>query len=675
MKSIKSQLIVLTALVGFLSLVVGAQGQVPVILKAPQGTSILIGSPLNLNVQASSATPLTYQWLLNSNTIDSASASSYTISNVRKTNEGNYQVVLSNSSGSVTSVVARVNVVVADVASITNELVAHLTFEGNYNDVSARDNRGTAMGSPGYTETGKCGGGGLRFSTRQDGSEFDFVTLDTPDDFNFGTLTDFSVSFWVRYANPTGEFPLLANKLWTNESSQGWGIAAGGDGRLRWNLAGPPGAAKTYDGTPGTLTNGIWHHIAITFQRTGNATTYLDGAVVDVQSLTVSANDVTTPGGLALNIGQDGTGTYTRGGTAGINGGLDDLGIWRRALTADEVDWIFAKGARGANLEQNVFNIGGGQATRVSGQWDFDDGDLRATVGQDLEYGDGVGGFMATQTSFNTTTAFGIPDIGGQVAKVMKYTRSETPPDNYVQGFAMHHGIAPNGGGTLVNQWTLITDILYPDLHQGDQYSPFIEIQNSTESDADLAVHEESPGVGGIGISGRYPGDLTQGQWHRVVFAVDMAATPGVISKFIDGVKAADQTDADGSGLDGRFSLSDVAHLFSDGGHDNEVNTYYVNSVQIRDSKLSDSEVATLGGPQAAGIPHGQPSSAQPKLTTTTGANGNSLTISWDDAASGYSLEGTGSLTNPNWSPVQGVNNNSVLVDTSTGTRFYRLRK
>src|SRR5947207_3707945 len=184
-----------------------------------------------------------------------------------------------------------------------------------------------------------------------------------------------------------------------------------------------------------------------------------------------------------------------------------------------------------------------------------------------------------------------------------KYTRSETPPDNYVQGYTMHHGIAPNGGGTLVNQWTLITDILYPDLHQGDQYSAFIEIQNSTDSDADLAVHEESPGVGGIGISGRYPGNLTQGQWHRVVFAVDMAVTPGVISKFIDGVKAADQTDADGRGLDGRFSLSDVAHLFSDGGHDNEVNTYYVNSVQIREGKMADYDVVALGGPSAAGIP------------------------------------------------------------------------
>src|SRR5207302_7925093 len=177
--------------------------------------------------------------------------------------------------------------------------------------------------------------------------------------------------------------------------------------------------------------------------------------------------------------------------------------------------------------------------------------DVKAKDGKDLEYSDSPSSFMSTKTSYTTTTGCGIPNIDGAVAKVMKYTRSETPPDNYVQGYTMHHGIAPNGGGTLVNQWTLINDILYPDLHQGDQYSAFIEIQNSTDSDADLAVHEESPGGGGIGISGRYPGNLTQGQWHRVVFAVDMAATPGVISKFIDGVKEADQTDADGSGVAG----------------------------------------------------------------------------------------------------------------------------
>ena len=49
----------------------------------------------------------------------------------------------------------------------------------------------------------------------------------------------------------------------------------------------------------------------------------------------------------------------------------------------------------------------------------------------------------------------------------VKYTRNESPPDNYVGGYAKYHGIPPNGGGTLVNQWTLIFDILFPDVSQG----------------------------------------------------------------------------------------------------------------------------------------------------------------------------------------------------------------
>src|SRR5438874_10227932 len=113
---------------------------------------------------------------------------------------------------------------------------------------------------------------------------------------------------------------------------------------------------------------------------------------------------------------------------------------------------------------------------------------------------------MATQTSFIFSSVFRIPHISTLFPYTTLFRSSETPPDNYVQGYAMHHGIAPNGGGKLVKEWVWICVIFYPGLHQGDQYSPFIEIQNSTDSDADLAVHEESPGVGGIGISGRYPG-------------------------------------------------------------------------------------------------------------------------------------------------------------------------
>lgn len=55
--------------------------------------------------------------------------------------------------------------------------------------------------------------------------------------------------------------------------------------------------------------------------------------------------------------------------------------------------------------------------------------------------------------------------------------------------------------------------------------------------------------------------------------------------------------------------------------------------------------------------------------------SGNHLTISWDGSTTGYNLESTGSLSNPNWQPVPGVVDNSVVVDTSTGTAFYRLKK
>src|SRR5947207_8234843 len=227
--------------VSFLALAttVGVQAQVPSITKDPQGTSILVGSTISLTMQGSGATPLTYQWLFNSQPIAAATAQTYSRANIQKANEGDYQVVLSNVSGSVTSTVARVNVVIADFPAITNALVAHLIFEGSYIDVSPNGNSGSGVGSPGYTETGKCGGAGLHFLTKQDGSEFDFVTLDTPDDFTFAASTDFSVSFWVRYTTPMGEFPLLANKDWSGANNPGWGIAAGADGRLRWNLAGP----------------------------------------------------------------------------------------------------------------------------------------------------------------------------------------------------------------------------------------------------------------------------------------------------------------------------------------------------------------------------------------------------------------------------------------------------
>jgi peptide methionine sulfoxide reductase MsrB len=415
----------------------------------------------------------------------------------------------------------------------------------------------------------------------------------------------------------------------------------------------------------GNITAGQWHRIVLAVDMAATTpvmSKFVDGAKVADQTIFGGGNNV------------DGRFSLTNVAHLFSDGGHDD-----------EVNTYYVNSVQirdGKLSDDEAAALGGPQASgiplpyQVTGQWDFDQGDLRATVGQDLQYGDAT---MPGQTSFGTTTSFGIPDMGGQPAKVMKYTRNENPPDNYVGGYAMNHGIASNGNGSLVNRWTLIFDILFPDLSQGDGYSGILEIQNDPNSDADVSVYQVSPGVGGIGISGQYEGNISAGQWHRIVVAVDMAAdTPvPVMSKFVDGAKVADQTIfGGGNTVDGRFSLNPVAHIFSDGGHDDEVNTYYVNSVQIRDGKLDDYEAIALGGPQASGIPLVIPGSGtvtRPTLRLSRTSTG--LTISWDASATGFLLETTPSLSSPNWITVQGVTGNSVTVTTSAGAAFYRLRQ
>ena len=98
-------------------------------------------------------------------------------------------------------------------------------------------------------------------------------------------------------------------------------------------------------------------------------------------------------------------------------------------------------------------------ASNVAGQWDFEFGDLTPTIGSSLAYLDGTEGLTAAGTLFGLTgeEAFvDLPGIGGEPARVM---RVPGDVDRNI-GYIMEHRIAPNGGGTLVNQYTLIMDVL-----------------------------------------------------------------------------------------------------------------------------------------------------------------------------------------------------------------------
>ncbi len=249
---------------------------------------------------------------------------------------------------------------------------------------------------------------------------------------------------------------------------------------------------------------------------------------------------------------------------------------------------------------QFAISASGGAMNPVTGQWDFEGGSLAATVGQSLEYLDGANGLTAQGTSFGSTAAFGISDINGEPAMVMS-----VPADlDRNIGYIMDHGIAPNGGGTLVNQFTLIMDVFVAD--QGPGAAALLQISSPDNTDdGDLFWQGSNFGQGTGGYNGR--GTFTAGAWHRIAAAYDMAANPPVVTKYVDGIKQDDWTA--NQGLDNpRRALMPTAILFADGDQD-ERRAMYVNSVQIRDGKLSDAQIVALGGPTAAGIPIATPHS------------------------------------------------------------------
>jgi hypothetical protein len=267
-------------------------------------------------------------------------------------------------------------------------LVVHLTFDNTLLDNSGRGNNAAYVGTNGLavqlaTPTyvpGKIGQA-FQFNTFPDGSLIEYATLGYPDDLKFGTSTNFSIAFWVRTtnANLVGEDPAyIANRNWNSSGSRGWGVFMQKGlttVRVHYTVTDPATTQLSVrPNTPGNenLYDGAWHHLAVTCERGGKVKTYVDGVLENTSSFpastaTLDTDDLTDNGAPeAINVGQDGTGTYTQGpggnppaqpGSSGVtNAAIDDVGIWQRVLTDVEVSSIFSYGQAGTNLF-NVPNV------------------------------------------------------------------------------------------------------------------------------------------------------------------------------------------------------------------------------------------------------------------------------------------------------------------------------
>jgi YVTN family beta-propeller protein len=295
----------------------------------------------------------------------------------------------------------------------------------------------------------------------------------------------------------------------------------------------------------------------------------------------------------------------------------------------------------------------------VTAQWDFLLSDLRATVGDDLEWiGDTA-----------SEVFFPLVEIAGSSVPAMQFGALSTR-----QGFYARHGAKPNGGGKFVNQYTLLMDVMYPIPSNGEwralfQTDPF----NHPENDADFYVGNSNvfPDPNGIGTANQFHGSLAPGQWYRLAFAVDLTAPDGrQLSKYVNGVKVADQVLP--GGVDGRYALGPTVQLFTSGLAGAFTRPGYVSSIQFVNGCLGPEDIAALGSVSAAKLPAGN---AALRITNAT-VKDSRLTLSWNGPEGLFQVQRAASLLDPDWTAVNGlVSNRSLTLPIAGSGAFYRVRQ
>ncbi len=235
------------------------------------------------------------------------------------------------------------------------------------------------------------------------------------------------------------------------------------------------------------------------------------------------------------------------------------------------------------------------QVPTPKGLWKFDDNTnlTKAEIGNDLEL---VG----------THAVIAGPVAGDGAIKIGK--------GSY---YKMRHNISPNGGGVMVNEYTIQIDFRIPELavwHNLLQTSP------ANTNDGDCFINPS--GYIGVQSTGYSTRTVKANEWYRLVISVKNGSQ---YNYYLEGQLI---TNGFFQNIDGRFALDTILLLFADDdGEDGEIDCA---EIAIWNKALTTNEVKSLGGyghtpKQLILVPY---------LQTPTA---NSIYICWHDSISTFS--------------------------------------
>ena len=209
------------------------------------------------------------------------------------------------------------------------------------------------------------------------------------------------------------------------------------------------------------------------------------------------------------------------------------------------------------------------------GWWKFDEASdiTKAEIGQPL-------------VSFGNITSVDGPTAGNLAVEV--------PLGNY---FALTHGIAPNGGGTLVNEYSIMWDFKIP---ATETWYAFLETTATTSDDADLFIAASvNGGIGrvpnsiGTGSLLYTANTVTSDTWYRMIISVKNVE---FFKIYVNGELWPINNETPGSltqAIDGRYGLAPTIYIFQDG--DGDDGTLRCSELSMWDVALTADDAAALG--------------------------------------------------------------------------------
>lgn len=311
----------------------------PVILNQPGDRTIVQGGGVNFSVAANGLS-LAYQWFFNSNTLANATNSTLVLTNIQAIQAGIYSVTVSNSFDAVTSSNASLSVIEAcpwprDTLQNwwSGDGVASDWFGGNNLNLS---------GGLAYTN------GKVSQAFYFDGTD-DFASVPTGSA-DIGSGDGFTIECWIKPDSTAVAQTLFE---WNNGSTDGVQLwtsipALGGAGSLFANIKQTNGTSRTLASPAGIVVTTNFQHIALTYNRTsGIAKIYRNGASVASQNIT-SFRPQTT---YAFYLGK----RISSGGPAFFRGAMDEVTLYRRALTDTEILGIYLADMNGKSCQPPEF--------------------------------------------------------------------------------------------------------------------------------------------------------------------------------------------------------------------------------------------------------------------------------------------------------------------------------